>query len=87
MLEVAIFIAGFALAYAANWREAERLRGDARKAEARAEHAQALLVRREAPVEEQWWQADQAGPADPEIPEDALWDESGLFWTSSSASE
>lgn len=86
MIEVALFVAGFGLATAVHWREACRLRASIEKAEARVEHAHGLLIRREAPAEEQWWQADSS-PVTSEIPEDATWDESGLFWTLPAESE
>lgn len=52
----------------------------------RIDHLLGLLARKEAPAEQAWWMADKT-PQEPAIPETAVWDDSGLFWSDPEADD
>lgn len=79
MLEVALVLGGAGLGWLSTWRENTRLRNALAAEIARIEHLYGLLSRREAPAETAWWMSDQ-DPGPPAIPENAIWDESGLWY-------
>lgn len=87
MLELAALVVGAALTYLAREREQASLLRRVERAEAHADHLQKLLAYREAPTEQAQYMADLSEPPPPLVPENALWDDEGLFWTTPDESE
>jgi hypothetical protein len=86
MLEIITLVASITAAAGsviAIWqRSAVAKAGDARLAieQRRIDHLLELLARKEAPVEHAQYMADKLPDPEPLIPDNAVWDDEGLYW-------